>query len=143
VTEISFHFNVSDRTAYACRLLRKALRHGSRVAVTAPDGVLAALDRDLWAFDPVEFIPHLRLGDGEPVPERLRPTRVWLVGQPVNAPHHEVLVNLGPESPAGFESYARLIEIVSTDADDRAAGRRRWKHYADRGYPIVRHEVTA
>ena len=62
---------------------------------------------------------------------------------PAVAVHHEVLVNLGDDAPAGFESYARLIEIVSTDPADRATARARWKHYAARGYPIQRHEVQA
>jgi DNA polymerase-3 subunit chi len=143
MTEISFHFNVPDRTAYACRLLRKASRSGARVAVTAGTEVLAELDRALWAFDPVEFVPHVRLASGQAPSERLAPTPIWLVDDASGAPHHEVLVNLGEASPAGFESYARLIEIVSTADADRAAARQRWRHYADRGYPIERHEVAA
>jgi DNA polymerase-3 subunit chi len=143
MTEISFHFNVPDRTAYACRLLRKASRSGARVAVTAGTEVLAELDRALWAFDPVEFVPHVRLASGQAPSERLAPTPIWLVDDASGAPHHEVLVNLGEASPAGFESYARLIEIVSTADADRAAARQRWRHCADRGYPIERHEVAA
>lgn len=54
-------------------------------------------------------------------------------------PHHEVLLNLGRAAPAGFESFGRLIEIVANDEADRRAGRQRWKHYAQRGYPIERH----
>ena len=56
--------------------------------------------------------------------------------------HHEVLVHWGSElPPVGFESFARLIELVSLDEADRQVARRRWKHYADRGYPITRHDV--
>ncbi len=143
MTEITFHFNVPDRAAYACRLLRKATRSGARVAVTAPADVLEGLDRELWSFDPVEFIPHARLIQGGTVATRLSPTPVWLVEAASDSPHQDVLLNLGAQSPAGFESYARLIEIVSTEEDDRMAARKRWKHYADRGYPIVRHEVAA
>ena len=143
MTEISFHFNVPDRTGYACRLLRKAARRGAQVAVTGAATMLERLDHELWAFDPVEFIAHLRVQPGEPVAERLQATKVWLVAEACAAPHHEVLVNLGPAAPSGFESYAKLIEIVSLDPDDRAAARLRWKHYADRGYAIERHEVPA
>jgi DNA polymerase III subunit chi len=142
MTEIGFHFNVPETAAYACRLVRKATRRGAQVAVTGTDEMLARLDRDLWAFDPVEFIPHLRLRSGEPAPERLRATRVWLVEQASSAPHQDVLVNLGREAPAGFESFARLIEIVSTAEDDRLAARQRWKRYKDRGYAISQHEVA-
>ena len=141
MTEVSFHFNVPDRTAYSCRLLRKALRAGAKVVVTGPEDSLAEVDRALWTFDPLEFLPHLLLRRDQAVPERLRATPVWLTPQPGEADHHEVLVNLGDAAPEGFESYAKLIEIVSTEAGDRAAARERWKYYAARGYPIQRHEV--
>jgi DNA polymerase-3 subunit chi len=142
VTEITFHFNVPDRAVYACRLLRKATRRRARIAVTGDVETLAALDRRLWDFDPVEFIPHLRVHPGQPVTQRLRATPVWLVEQPTGIEGHDVLVNLGELPPVGFESYAKLIEIVSTSDDDRASARLRWRHYAKRGYPIARHEVA-
>jgi len=143
VTEVSFHFNVPDRAGYACRLLRKALRAGSKVVVPAPAAELAGLDRLLWTFDPIEFLPHVLQRRGATVPEALRDTPVWLTDEPAGARHHQVLVNLGRELPAGFESYERVIEIVSGDGDDREAARTRWKHYASRGYAIQRHEVAA
>lgn len=146
MTEVKFHFNVADRTEYACRLLRKATRQGAAVVVTGPIPVLAGLDRALWTFDATEFLPHVMLRTGQAVPERLRRTRVWLSEQATASGHHDVLVNLGVdalEAPEGFESFARVIEIVSTDADERLAARQRWKHYASRGYAIERHEVPA
>jgi DNA polymerase-3 subunit chi len=136
MTEITFHFNVAERMPYACRLLRKAARQGANVAVTGAGDTLSRLDRELWSFDPVSFVPHVRLRTGAPVPDRLRPTKVWLVEDALAAPHHDVLVNLGAGSPVGFESYSKLIEIVTAAEADRAAARVRWKHYANRGYPI-------
>ncbi len=144
MTEVSFHFNVADRIAYVCRLLRKATRQGARLVVTGPAASLAELDRALWQFDPTDFVPHLRVQPGTDVAPRLASTPIWLADRAdVAAPDHPVLVNLGRETAAGFESFARVIEIVSTDDDDRAAARARWKHYANRGYAIERHEVAA
>lgn len=142
MTEVSFHFNVPDRSGYACRLLRKAARAGARVVVTAESAELVGLDRLLWIFDPIEFLPHLLHRRGAAVPDRLRDTPLWLTEDAAAAPHRHVLVNLGFEVPAGFESFERVIEIVSADADDRAAARMRWKHYAARGYSIQKHEVA-
>jgi len=141
MTEVSFHFNVPDRTEYTCRLLRKALRQGARVAVVGPEQILAGLDRAIWTFDAIEFVPHVWVRPDQTVPTRLRDTPVWLSETVSGAVHHEVLVNLGQEPPLGFESFARLIEIVSLDEDARASARLRWKHYSSRGYAIERHEV--
>ncbi len=141
MTEISFHFNVSSPTGYACRLLRKALRRGSAVAVTGSAASLAELDRELWSFEPAEFVPHAWAADVEAVPESLRAGTVWLAPDASAAPLHDALVNLGEASPKGFESFRRLIEVVATGEADRAAARERWKSYARRGYTIERHEV--
>ena len=141
MTEVSFHTNVPHALGYACRLLRKATRQGARVVVTAPAATLAALDSALWTFEPLDFVPHVLAAPDAAVAERLRATPVWLLERPADATHHEVLLNLGAQAPEGFESFARVIEIVSTDDDGRAAGRQRWKHYANRGYTIRHHEV--
>ena len=143
MTEVSFHFNAPDRFEYASRLLRKALRKGSKVAVAAPAATLSRLDRALWSFDPIEFIPHIVVHDAAQVCARLMDTPVWLVEQPAAAPHRDVLVNLGEELPEGFESFLRVVEIVSTDEAERRAARVRWKHYVARGYQVLKHEVTS
>jgi DNA polymerase III subunit chi len=142
MTEVSFHTNVPHLLGYTCRLLRKASRQGARVVVTAPAPTLAALDHALWTFEPLDFVPHVLQAAGAAVAERLRATPVWLVERVADAVDHEVLVNLGPEAPEGFESFSRVIELVSIDDEARVAGRQRWKHYASRGYAIQHHEVS-
>lgn len=143
MTEITFHFNVPDRPGYACRLLRKATRSGAQIVVTAPGAELAGLDKLLWTFADTEFVPHVLQRRGAALPAHLQGTPVWLAEEPTAAAHHQVLVNLGHDVPQGFESFDRLIEIVSADEGDRQAARSRWKHYAARGYTIQRHEVAA
>ena len=143
MTEIRFHFNVPSRIGYACRLLRKAARQASPIAVTGPKDLLAELDRELWALGPTEFVAHAWASEAGTVPASLHAATVWLAPDPLAAPVHEALVNLGDAAPRGFETFERLIEVVSTDPADRAAARERWKGYAGRGYAIDRHEVAS
>jgi DNA polymerase-3 subunit chi len=142
MTKVSFHFNVPDRLAYVCRLLRKATRLGAGVVVVAPTSTLADLDRVLWTFDALEFVPHLRLPSGAVPAKRLAETPVWLVESVADAPRHDVLLNLDSNLPAGYEAFARVIEVVTADAKERAKARERWKQYAARGDSIERHEVA-
>ncbi len=143
MTHVRFHFNVADSTDYTCRLLRKATRQGATVAVTGTARALAGLDRALWSFDPLEFVPHVVLAPGQALAERLRATPVWLVEDAAQAPTREVLLNLGAETPGGFEAFDRVVEIVSMAEDDRSAARARWRAYAALGARIERHEVPA
>lgn len=140
MTEVAFHFNAPDKLAYACRLLRKAVGAGSKVVVTAPAEALARLDTLLWTFSQTDFIAHVR----QPAePGLLAASPVVLTEAPAqDLPHHQVLLNLGPQLPAGFERFERLIEVVSLDEDDRQQARRRWKQYTELGYAIVRHDLN-
>lgn len=142
MTEIGFHFNVPDRAAYACRVVRKVVRQGRSVVVTAPIATLERFDRELWSFDASEFVAHGWLEKSAAVPARLHSSTVWLATDASGASSHDTLLNLGDAAPVGFESFARMVEVVSAAEDDRGFARERWKYYAHRGYPIARHEVA-
>lgn len=141
MTEVIFHFNVADKLAYACRLLRKAYARGARVWVTAEEPVLAKLDPLLWTFAALEFVPHCR-EHAKPL-TRSRTPICLASSVPVDAQVADhVLVNLGASVPQGFEGFARCIEVVSSAPDDRTAARERWKHYAAQGLILQRHDVV-
>lgn len=142
MTEVQFHVNVPDSVHYTCRLLRKALRQGARVAVTGSAATLAELDRALWVFEADEFLPHVSVRDAAPTAAQQR-APVWLVEDARHGTAMPVLVNLGAALPPGFEAYARVIEIVSSADDDRVAGRQRWRDYLARGCAPAKHEVAA
>jgi len=139
MTEVAFHFNVPDKLAYSCRLLRKAWGSGARVVVTGEPDTLGRLDQMLWTFSPLEFVPHCQLSASAAT---VSATPVLLAHSLDACPHHEVLVNLGQQVPDGFERFERFIELVTLADDDRAAARSRWKHYTDRGYAMKRHDLA-
>ncbi|MCM2252294.1 MAG: DNA polymerase III subunit chi [Ramlibacter sp.] len=141
MTEVTFHFNAPDKLGHACRLLRKAVASGAKVVVTGEPALLRELDLALWTFAPLEFLPHCVLGAGAPAVLAASP--VVLADSARSTPHQHVLLNLGGGVPEGFERFERLIEVVTVDDDDRQQGRRRWKHYADRGYAIKREDLAA
>lgn len=143
MTEVAFHFNAPDKLEYACRLLRKAVANSAQIVVAGDSQLLNALDSALWSFFPNSFIPHCTWQASE---ETLSFSPVVLVMSdelPGTLPHHHVLLNLGHELLKGFEAFERIIEIVTHDEHDKALARKRWKHYADRGYPLQRHDVGA
>ena len=146
MTEISFHFNAPDKVAYACRLLRKAVNGGARLVVAGEAQALERLDAALWTFSPLDFIPHCFADAGagmvavSPVVLGILLEDSALAG--ANAPHRQVLLNLGALVPDGFERFERLIDVVGTGEEDRQVARDRWKHYASRGYAITRHDLA-
>lgn len=137
---VEFHTGVADPVAFACRLLRKAYRSGSRVLLIAPPALLASLDEALWTFEAQAFVPHVRL-PGPAVALAPR-TPIWLASDPPPAPRPPVLVNLGCAPPAAPDDYQRVIEVVATDDDARLAARGRWRHYEGWGVTPVHHATA-
>jgi DNA polymerase-3 subunit chi len=140
VTALSFHFGVPDKLAYACRLVRKATASGAKVVVMSSADMVLAMDAQLWAISPTEFVTHCMGGANLSVKNRSQAVLVSDMGQ-IAAPR-QILVNLSNHVPDGFEIFDRLIEVVSTQEQDRDSARHRWKHYVNQGYSITRHDIS-
>jgi DNA polymerase-3 subunit chi len=141
MTEVQFHVNVADPVSYGCRLLRKAVRQRARLAVTGSAETLAELDRQLWTFDPEEFLAHCTVTDSACATPSCHRAPVWLVEDAAQSVDRSVLVNLGISPTPAFEKFARVIEVVSQDEGDRDFARQRWRHYLAQGMKPVLHEA--
>lgn len=138
MTEVAFHFNAPDKLGYACRLLRKAYLRGARVAVCVEERDRAALDAALWTMGHGEFIPH----SGPMDPPRVKARSPIHIASEVPAPGEAtVLVNLRLDMPEGYERFARVIEVVTGDENDRGHARERWKRYKAQGIEPQRHDL--
>jgi DNA polymerase-3 subunit chi len=138
VTGIDFYFNAQDRLQVACRLAAKAYARGNKVLVYAPQAELAQrFDKLLWTFQATSFVPHCMAH--EPLAGE---TPVVIAMEPEAAPGRDVLLNLADESAPRFESYERVLEVVSAAGEDRGAGRARYKFYRDRGFAIANHDLA-
>ena len=138
MTRIDFHSNVPDKIAYACRLTRKARVAGSRLVLLVKDRQeLMTLDQALWTFSEQEFLPHVTAGD----PLAAQTPVILTDHDDAELPHYHVLVNLTPATPAHFARFERMIEIISSDEAEKAAGRERYRFYKQRGYPLTHFEA--
>lgn len=139
MTRIEFHFNTSERLLHTCRLLRKARTQNLRIAVVGAPATLKLLDTELWRFQDVSFLAHCTPQDP---PEIQRASPVALGPNPHVWGMNEVLLNLGDEVPEGFDRFARLIEIVSSDEHGRTQARLRWRRYKSLGYELLQHDLS-
>lgn len=134
MTRIDFHSNVPDKIAYACRLVRKARAADCRIVLlTNNRSRLAALDDALWTFSELEFLPHVTAGN----PLAAQTPIVLTDDDAAELPHHQVLINLSDHTPVNFARFDRMLEIISTEDADLAAGRERYRFYQQRGYALT------
>jgi DNA polymerase-3 subunit chi len=134
MTRIDFHTNIPDKLGYACRLARKAYAARAKLVLLADSPAQAeALNEALWTLSGTDFIPHVMAGD----PLAPETPVIVTADEQAELPHRDMLVNLTRRTPAGFEQFARVFEIISTDEEDAAAGRARYIAYKKQSYPLT------
>lgn len=104
-----------------------------------PDASLAEqLDRLLWTFSPVSFVPHCqasdKLADSTPVVLSCRPALP-------EQSRFDVLFNLGETIPVGFDRFPRLIEIVDEATGNKQLARERYRFYRAQGCGVRHHRL--
>lgn len=139
MARIEFHFNAPALVSYSCRLLRKVHARGLRAQVVGHSSTLGQLDHALWTFSSVDFLPHCMHNAQETL---RRSSSVLLTPQPDPQWHHQVLINLGDAVPDGFESFERIIDVVTVDELHRDQGRERWRQYSRLGHELIRHDLS-
>lgn len=126
------------RLGFACRLAEKAykLQHKVHVHVSTSD-VAAEFDNLLWTFREDSFVPH-ELHRGGP-----------LSGVPVTVGYTDelpdgcdLLINLAEETPGFADSFPRVAELVSSDEDSKAQGRKRFAAYRKKGCELAYHDIS-
>jgi DNA polymerase-3 subunit chi len=138
MTRIDFYTHVDNKLQIACRLAAKAHEQGLRMAVLCPDAATAQqFDRMLWTSPALSFVPHCEASHA-----LAARTPIVFDHRDVPGSHDDVLLNLRAEWPQVFSRFQRLIEIVTTDEQDREAARERFKFYRDRGYDIHTHNLS-
>lgn len=137
MTQIDFYTHAADKYHTACVLCAKAVERGLRVMVYTPDAATTEkMNKLLWSTPAVGFIPHCRASDS------LAPVTPVIIDHNTDMPaHDDILLNLHTEQPLFFSRFHRLIEIVSTEENDRNAARERFRFYRDRGYEIHSHDI--
>jgi len=139
MTRVEFYSSPEPKLQVACRLAANAVRQKSRVVIYAPDGETAhRLDKLLWTFQAVGFVPHCMAYHA-----LASETPVVITGEAAEMPHYQVMLNLHSDSPPSFSRFERLIELVGDGEGDRQLARERYRFYRERGYEISHHELSA
>jgi DNA polymerase III subunit chi len=143
MAQLEFHTGIADVMEYGCRLLRKAYKRGSRVIVCGEPERLGRLDVQLWTFEQLEFIPHLRLRAGDRPSTAMQCTPIWLLDAGVAWPQADVAINLGDAPLERPERVERVLELVGNEPEAVQAGRARWRHYKAQGLEPVQAGTAA
>ncbi len=138
MTRITFYFNAPDKADAARKLAVKAHGTGQHALVYTPDASQAqALDQSFWTAQQLSFLPHVRCG--HPL---ARQTPILIGDRPDELARPDILINLADEPPPFFSRFERLLEVVSTDPEDRERARARFRRFRELGYQLDHHDLA-
>lgn len=138
MTHVEFLHGAPDRILAAAQWLQQAWERRQAVLVYIPDTEAAArLDRILWTQPQLSFLPHCRAN--APLAAE---TPILLTDQLDAPPQESCLLNLSNELPPSFSRFEQVVEVVSTEDDDRLPARERFKFYRERGYPVESRDIS-
>ncbi len=123
------------RQTYACKLAEKAWRLKNTIHIhTMTRADAEQMDELLWTFRDGSFVPHELLGGdtGAPVTIGFGETSV----EP-----RDLLITLCDDIPSFADSFPRVAELVSSDADCRERSRKRYAIYRDHGHTLETHRI--
>ena len=141
MSDVVFHYGVADKWDYAIRLVRKAVRSGFRVRVVLAPAEMANFSARLWAMAPTGFSAHC--DDQAPASlKRRSPVILGTTGES-DEPEVAVLLNLTDDMPESPQRYEKILEVITTDPQDRQQGRIRKRAYDSARYPVAMHDAGA
>ena len=141
--KIDFHFNVAQRTLYACRLIKKVRAMGLTVAVWSSNEVLLrrAYD-DLWRFEDMTFIAHAWAGSAF---EADAP--VVFASDITKLKAADVIILLDETVPPDWQKvlapFDRVVDIVSTSPTELTNSRARYRLYKTAGVTLNAYDRKA
>lgn len=141
MTRVDFYIledpGIDASLRFACRLAAQLIsKDTATLHINVDDEQRAeALDELMWDYPRHRFLPHKIVNSGDDGSD-------CLVHIGCNTPliSEGVLINLATEVPTFFGRFDRVAEIVV--GETKTAGRDRFRHYRERGYPIHDHHLT-
>ncbi len=150
MARVDFHSQVGDKLTYTCRLVRKIFSLASasepikKIVIVGSVVDIDQLNQMLWGFSSEDFLPHCLIDEesAEFTPILLATT--YDEDQFQNIPHQDVFIHLGQDFLEGIEQitnrFDRVIEVVSLEENEVAAGRQRYKQYRSMGMELFNHD---
>jgi DNA polymerase-3 subunit chi len=138
MTRVDFYFNAPAKAEVARKLATKAFQAGQQALVyTRQPNRGQELDGLFWTVQQLSFLPHVRCG--HPL---ARQTPILIGDDPADLGSADVLINLEDEMPDFFGRFARVMEIVTTEPEDRERARARLRFFRERGYTVETHDLA-
>ncbi|WBF65282.1 MAG: DNA polymerase III subunit chi [Candidatus Kinetoplastibacterium crithidii] len=138
--QIDFVFDINNKLLSTCHIIKEIYMTSSIIVFCEDKETAHTIDKLLWSFDDISFIPHCISDNCNKNNTKLIITTKDLFElkciDKTNKNYLSYIVNLSNNYPQHYDQFDHLIEIVSKDEDDRAKARLKWKFYKKNGHIV-------
>ena len=121
--------NTPNSIKSICKIINKYYKKGHKIAVISDnDEVICSLDKDLWTFEQISFVPHCRIDNFDPDSSVL-----LLMKNQTDDNNYlrnfDVIMNLSDDL-CDFEDKNKLyLEVVTSNDKQKDRARQKYKQY--------------
>ena len=140
MTELRLYHGVAAPIALLVKLLvKRLLPQRQSVVVMAVDHAQASeIDKQLWTFSPITYVPHAIIGDG--CPDQIPVTIAY--PESSTPPVRDVLISLVPQVQ-DFACYLHYITILEQQLDELEQLHEKLCAYQGRGHRLEDFNMSA
>ena len=129
-----------DRLRFACRLVEKVRGRQMRVYIHTPSASTSKAMGQMLGESSTTHPVTQGMTTGAARPHNKTGRVSALIGHGAEPDgSHDVLINLCDEVPRFFSRFPRALEILDQREQVQKLGRKRYRYYLKRGYPLRHH----
>tara|TARA_B100000945_G_scaffold97292_1_gene76131 strand:+ start:2734 stop:3168 length:435 start_codon:yes stop_codon:yes gene_type:complete len=127
-------YNIQDASnsiKSICKIINKYYKEGYKVAVISDnDDIIVSLDKDLWTFEQISFVPHCTINNLEPDCNVILISKNH-VDEKTYLRDFDVIMNLSDDL-CDFKYENKIyLEIVTSNDKQKERAREKYKYYKD------------
>lgn len=143
MTQVDFYILPENaaQERFVCLMANKIWQKGHTIFLNTTSREIAeSYNKLLWTYKDISFVPH-EMADHDNIYDNSCPI---IIGWDNNPPEQtEVLINLASNIPSHADKFARIIEIVSGDHDQKQQSRDKYRIYRDNEYDLKNHTIES
>ncbi len=125
-------YNIQDASnsiKSICKIINKYYKEGHKIVVMSDnDDVIRSLDKDLWTFEQLSFVPHCMISSPDPECNVVLVSNEY-IGDRGYLKDFDVIMNLSDDLCDIQDDNKIYLEIVTSNAKQKEKAREKYKHY--------------
>ena len=125
-------YNIQDTSSSIksiCKIINKYYKEGYKIVVMSDnDDVIHSLDKDLWTFEQLSFVPHCMISNPDPECNVVLVSNEH-IGNKEYLKDFDVIMNLSDDLCDIQYDNKIYLEIVTSNAKQKEKAREKYKYY--------------